>query len=145
MAGDEDEPEEIIADRVVQSGVEIGRGLFEGFEFAGKLFVFALGDGVAAEQIDGASFGGGGKPCPRVVGDAGSRPLFERSEKRLLRKIFRQAHVARQAGESGDDPRGLDAPDGFNGSMQGLICGLMRIVIWIGSGHCYRSHQLPIP
>jgi hypothetical protein len=29
--------------------------------------------------------------------------------------------------------------------MQGLICGLMRIVIWIGSGHCYRSHQLPIP
>jgi hypothetical protein len=24
--------------------------------------------------------------------------------------------------------------------MQGLMCGVM----WIGSGHCYRSHQLSI-
>src|ERR1017187_8434343 len=54
MAGDEDEAEEVVADGGVESGVEVGRGLFEGFNFAGELFVFALGDGVAAEQIDGA-------------------------------------------------------------------------------------------
>jgi hypothetical protein len=63
MAGDEDEAEEVVADGVVESGVEVGRGLFEGFEFAGELFVFALGDGVTAEEIDGAAFGGGGEPC----------------------------------------------------------------------------------
>ena len=57
MAGDEDEAEEVVADGVVESGVGVGRGLFEGFEFAGELFVFALGDGVAAEEIDGAAFG----------------------------------------------------------------------------------------
>jgi hypothetical protein len=33
----------------------------EGFEFAGELFIFALGDGVAAEEIDGATFGGRGE------------------------------------------------------------------------------------
>jgi hypothetical protein len=38
MAGDEDEAEEVVADGVVESGVEVGRGLFEGFEFAGELF-----------------------------------------------------------------------------------------------------------
>jgi len=37
-----------------------------------------------------------------------------------------------------DDARGLDAPDGFDGAMQGLTFGMM----WIASGHCYRSHQL---
>ncbi len=70
MAGDEDEAEEVVADGVVESGVEVGRGLFEGFEFAGELFVFALGDGVAAEEIDGAAFGGCDEPCPGIIGDA---------------------------------------------------------------------------
>jgi len=38
------------------------------------------------------------------------------------------------AGEAGDDARGLDAPYGFDGAMEDLM--------WIGSGHGYRSHQL---
>ena len=106
--------------------------------------MFALGDGVAAEEIDGAAFGGGGEPCAGIVGDAGLRPLLECGEKRLLCKVFGQADVASEAGESGDDARGFDAPDGFDGSMQGLgaIQGLICGVMWIGSGHCYRSHQL---
>ena len=41
-----------------------------------------------------------------------------------------------EARESGDDARGLDAPDGFDGA----VCGVM----WIGSGHCHRSHQVSI-
>jgi hypothetical protein len=28
--------------------------------------------------------------------------------------------------------------------MQGLICSLPCGVMWIGSGHCYRSHQISI-
>ncbi len=46
------------------------------------------------------------------------------------------ADVASGAGESGDDARGLDAPYGFDGAIENLM--------WIGSGHCYRSHQLSI-
>ena len=49
------------------------------------------------------------------------------------RQVFGQADIASESGESGDDAGGLDAPDGFDGAVQGLM--------WIGSGHCYRSHQ----
>src|ERR1700722_2434831 len=52
----------------------------------------------------------------------------------LLRKVFGEADVTREARESGDDLRGLDVPDGFDGAVQGLM--------WIGTGHWYRSHQL---
>jgi hypothetical protein len=140
MAGDEDEPEEVVADGVVESGVEVGRGLFEGFEFAAELFVFALGDSVAAEEIDGAAFGGCGEPCRGIIGDTRLWPLLECGDECLLREVFGEADVTGEARESGDDARGLDAPDGFDGAMQGLMCGVM----WIGSGHCYRSHQLSI-
>ena len=68
------------------------------------------------------------------------RPLFECGDKCFLREIFGLVYVAGKAGEAGDEVGGLDAPDGFDGAMQGLMCGVM----WIGSGHCYRSHQLSI-
>jgi hypothetical protein len=134
VAGDEDEAEEVVADGVVEGGVEVGHGLFEGGEVAGEVFVFALGDGVAAEEIDGAAFGGGGEPCCGVFGDTGLWPLLECGEEGFLREVFGEADVAGEAGEGGDDAGGLDTPDGFDGAM----CGVM----WIGSRHCYRSHQL---
>jgi hypothetical protein len=84
MAGDEDEAEEVVAD----AGVEVGRGLFEGFEFAAELFVFALVDGVAAEEIDSAAFGGCGELCRGIIGDARLRPLFECGDECFLREIF---------------------------------------------------------
>ena len=130
MAGDEDEAEEVVADGVVERGIEIGHGLFEGFEFAAELFLFALGDGVAAEEIDGTAFGRGGKPCRGIIGDARLRPLFECGDECLLREVFGEADVAGEARESRDDAGGLDAPDGFDGA------------VVIGNGHRYRSHQL---
>jgi hypothetical protein len=69
------------------------------------------------------------------------RPLFECGDECLVREVFGEADVAGQACESGDHARGLDAPDGFDGAMQGL----MWVVMWIGSGHCYRSHQIQSP
>ena len=103
MAGDEDKAQEVVAEGVVESGVEVGQGLFEGFEFAGELFVLALGDGVAAEEIDGAALGGCGEPCRGIIGDARLRPLFECGDERLLREVFGEADVAGEARESGDD------------------------------------------
>ena len=110
--------------------------MFEGFEFARQLFMFALGDGVAAEEIDGPAFGGCSEPCGGIIWDARLRPLPECGDESLLREVFGEADVTGEAREAGDDARGLDAPDGFDGAMQGLM--------WIGSGHCYRSHQLSI-
>jgi hypothetical protein len=52
----------------------------------------------------------------------------------LLGEVFGEADVTGEAREAGDDARGLDVPDGFDGAMQGLMCGVM----WIGSGQCYR-------
>jgi hypothetical protein len=77
VTGDEDEAEKVVTDGVVESGVEVRRGLFECGEVACQVFVFTLGDGVAAEEIDGAAFGGGGEPCSGIIGDARLRPLFE--------------------------------------------------------------------
>ena len=92
----------------------------------------------------GAAFGGGGEPCRGIIGNARLRPLLECGEKRILCEVFGEADVTGEARESADDARGLDAPDGFDGAVQGLICGVMLGLMWIGSGHCYRSHQLSI-
>jgi hypothetical protein len=110
--------------------------LFECGEVACQVFVFTLGDGVAAEEIDGAAFGGCGEPCAGIIGDARLRPLFQGGEEGFLCEIFGQADVAGEACEAGDDARSLDAPYSFDGAMEDLM--------WIGSGHCYRSHQISI-
>ena len=108
--------------------------MFEGVEFAGELFVLALSDGVVAKEVDGAAFGGGGEPGRWIIGDTRLRPLFECGDERFLREIFGEADITGKPSETSDDARGLDAPYGFDGAMGG--------VMWIGSGHCYRSHQL---
>ena len=95
-----------------------GDGLFACGEVACEVFVFTLGDGVAAEEIDGAAFGGCGKPRRGIIGDARLRPLLQCGDKCFLREVFGEADVTGEARESGDDARGLDAPDGFDGAMQ---------------------------
>src|SRR4029077_12745182 len=85
--------------------------------------------GVAAEVVDGAVFCGGHEPCAGVIGDAGLRPLLECGDEGVLGEVFSASYVVDEASEAGDDARGLDAPDGFDGA------------VWIGSRHCYRSNQ----
>jgi hypothetical protein len=55
--------------------------------------VFALGDSVAAEEIDGASLCGGGEPGAGIFGDAGLRPLFEGGDEGFLGEVFGEADV----------------------------------------------------
>jgi len=130
VTGDEDEAEKVVSNGVVEREVEIRQGLFEEHEVASQIFLFPVGDSVATEEIDGAAFGGGGEPCAGVFGDTGSRPLFQGGEQGLLCEVFGKADVSGEASEPGDDASRLDAPDGFNGA------------VWIGSRHCYRSHQI---
>ncbi len=88
MAGDKDQPEEVVADRAVESGCGVRRGLLEGFEFTRELSVFAPGDGVPAEEIDSTAPGDCSQPCGGIRGDSGIRPLLEGGDQRLLSKVF---------------------------------------------------------
>ena len=49
--------------------------------------MLAFGDGVAAEEIDGAVFGSGGEPGAGIFGDAGLRPLFEGGDEGFLGEV----------------------------------------------------------
>jgi hypothetical protein len=49
------------------------------------------------------------------------RPLLEGGEESFLGEVLSEADVAGEAGQAGDDARGLDAPDGFDGA----VCGAM--------------------
>ena len=133
VARREDEAEEVVADVVVDCGDVVGHGLLLFCDLGGEFCEFGFEAGVAAEVVDGSVFRGGHEPCAGVVGDAGGGPLFEGGDERVLGEVFGAGDVAGEAGEAGDDAGGLDPPDGFDGAVRG--------VMWICSGHCYRSHQ----
>jgi hypothetical protein len=113
VAGGEDEPQQIVADIVVQRGVEIrlrtGR-----FELVAQLLVLALEQLVAAPVIDRAVLGGGHEPGPGIPRNAGCRPLFERGEERVLREVLAEPDVTDHPGQRRDKLRRLDAPDGVD-------------------------------
>ncbi len=67
--------------------------------------------------------------APGLVGDARLRPLLERGDQGVLRQLLGQADVAHHAGQAGDEPGRLDAPDRLDGAMG------------IGSRHGHRSHH----
>src|SRR5690242_6119403 len=50
------------------------------------------------------------EPRTRVVRDTRLRPPLERGHQRVLRQILRQPHVAREAGQAGNELRRLDPP-----------------------------------
>ena len=71
MTGYEDQAQEVVADVIVEGGVEIRHGhLLLGLELATKLLVLALEQLVPAEMVDGMMLSGGHQPRARVVRDA---------------------------------------------------------------------------
>src|SRR4030088_768870 len=81
-------------------------------------------------MIDRALLGGGHEPGARVVRDARLRPLLERGDESILRKVLGQTDIADDPRQPGDEPRRLDPPDCIDGAM----C--------VGSRHSYRSQHL---
>src|SRR5258708_29983683 len=133
MTGDEHEAQEIVANIIVERGVEIGHGhLLLGLELATELLVLALEELVAAPEVDRAMLRGGHEPGAGIVRDAGCGPLFEGGDESVLREFLGDADVADDAREAGDDAGGLNAPDGVDGAM----CE--------GRRHSYASHHLRI-
>jgi len=119
MAGREDEAQAIVADVIVECGRELRLGmLLPGQELGTELLMLAVQQLAAAKLVDGAPLRGGHQPGARVVGNARLGPPLERGDQRVLRQVLRQADVARQAREPGDEPGRLDAPHRVDGAMR---------------------------
>ncbi len=113
MARGEDEPEEIVAQIVVERRVQIERRLF--VELAPQRRVLGLRELPMTHPIDGAILRRGHEPRAGLVGDARLRPSLERQHQRVLRQLLGEPHVAHDAREARDEPRRLDAEHGGDG------------------------------
>src|SRR5258708_12297229 len=134
MAGYEHEAQEVVANVIVERGVEIRHGhLLLRLKLAAKLLVLALKPLVSAEHVDSTMFRGGHEPSARVVRDARFRPLLERRNESILREFLGKTDIAYDPRETSDDSGRLDPPD----RIDGVVC--------VGSRHGYPSHHLQSP
>ena len=126
------EAQEIVADVVVERGVEIGlRRLLLDLELVAELLVLAFEQLVAAEADRWRdAWRAAMSQAPGLSGMPDLGPLLERRDERVLREVLGEADVAHDSRETGDELRRLDPPDRVDGAM----C--------IGSRHGYRSHTL---
>ncbi len=131
MAGQEDEPQDVVLD-VVDLGVEVGHspplpvGMLELRNLAAK-------DVCAPEVIDAAPLRGGHQPRRRVLRYAGSGPLLERGHERVLRKILGELHVTGHPGEGADEAGRLGPPSGDDGLVRIIRTGLCRHQASVGA------------
>jgi hypothetical protein len=71
----------------------------------------------SAQAVDRPALGGGHEPGARVVRDARLGPLLEGGYEGLLSEVLRDADVPHQPRKAGDEPRGLDPPNGLDGAV----------------------------
>jgi hypothetical protein len=117
VAGDEDQPQQVVADRVVERLLGgFGDELLVHVDLAAELLVFLLGQLEVAQPVERAVLRRGHQPGTGVVGHPLLRPALERGHQRVLRELLGAPDVAHQAGDAGDDARRLDAPDGLDRS-----------------------------
>src|SRR2546421_10391877 len=118
MTGCEHQAQEVVADVIVQCGLQLALGTYlAGFELVTELRVLALEQLAAAQGVDGSVLRGGHEPGARVVRDARLGPPLERGDERVLREILGQPDVAGDPREPGDELGGLDPPDGVDGAV----------------------------
>ena len=115
MAGGEDEPQEVVVERIVGRGRKVVVHRRAELRVAAELLDLALMDLRAAKPVDPPMLGRGHEPRARVVRDARLRPLLQRGNQRLLSEVLCEPDVAHQAGDARDQPRRLDPPDGLDG------------------------------
>src|SRR3981081_3041541 len=97
MTRHEDQAQQIVADIVVERGVEIRHGQLLSLDLAAEFLVFALEPRVSAEVIYGTMFGGVHEPGTRVVRNARLRPLLQSGDKSILREVLGYAEVPHDA------------------------------------------------
>ncbi len=115
MAGDEHEAQQVVADVIVDGGVEIREPRVPiGLDVVAELLVLTVEHLAPAQLVDGPVLRRGHEPGSRVVRDARLGPALERRHERVLCQILGQADVARDPGEAGDQAGGLDPPHGVD-------------------------------
>jgi hypothetical protein len=120
MTGDEDEAEEVVPNVIVDRGLEFALGdLVLGAEqLVAHFLVLELEPLPSAKEVDRAMFCGPHQPRARLVRDARRGPLLERGNQRVLRELLRQADVADDPRQAGDQSGGLDPPDRVDGTVR---------------------------
>jgi hypothetical protein len=118
VARGEHQAQQVVADIVVERGVEVGRlARAGGLQVMAQFLVLALDQLCAAQAVDGAVPGGGHQPGAGLVGDAGARPPLQGGNQGVLRQLLGETHIAHHAGEAGDQLRPLDAEHRLDGAM----------------------------
>ena len=98
VAGGEYKAQEIVANLIVERGIEIGlRRVLLNLKLITELLVLSFEQLVAAEKIDRSMLRGGHEPGAGVFRDAGFGPLIERRNEGL-REVLGDAEVAHHAG-----------------------------------------------
>ncbi len=112
VAAGEHEGDHVVLDRLAEPGVgRRGHRRAAQRQVARELLVALLEAPGAPEPVDRPVPAGGRQPRARVLGDARPRPRLERGDERVLREVLRDADVADDAREGGDDAGRLDPPD----------------------------------
>ena len=130
MTGDEHQAQEVVADVIVDRGIEVWLGHLLRLKLATEFLVLALHASVSADVIDCTMLGGGHEPGARVGRDARLRPLLQRGDESILRKVLGQTDIADDPRQPGNEPRGLNPPDCIDGAM----C--------VGSRHTATDHNI---
>ena len=111
VAGGEDQPQQLVADVIVQGGVEIGHGLLLGFQVAGDHRVLAFEHAAAAQMVDGPAPGRRHQPGAGSFRHARGRPPLQGGQQGVLGQLLGQGHVAQHPRQAGDQAGLFDAPD----------------------------------
>lgn len=120
MAGGEDQPQEVVTDNIVESGVDlfgefIGRDFVLKVEVLRELKRLAGGYPLMTQMIQCLAFGSGHQPGARVLRYAIHRPVFQRGNQGFLGEFFGQADVTDDARDPADDFGRFEMPDGLDG------------------------------
>src|SRR5215469_14387843 len=111
MAGDEDKAQQVIANGIIQSGIEVRHGTFLFAQLATEFLMLAIKQLISAEIIDCAMLGRRHEPSAWILGNSRLWPLLERSHQSVLRKVFSNTYVTHHARERADQPGRFDSPD----------------------------------
>lgn len=121
MAGGEDQPQQFIADVIVERSIEIGHDPLLLQHIARQHVVLVRQHLAAAQDIERTPPCGRHEPGAGIVGHADDRPGFQRRNQRVLGQLFRKRHVAQHPRQHRDQPRLHDAPGGVNRGTDDLI------------------------
>ena len=112
MACGEDQPQQVIADVIVECGVEVrGRGVLRDLQLVAELLMLALEQRASAQQVDGAVLRRRHEPRAGIARNARFGPLLERGNQRVVREVFGQPDIADDARQPGDEAGRFDSPD----------------------------------